>query len=485
MTIDIHRLRAYGRSIGVARPAAKDKEELIEDILSILACEVKPTERSKRGAPVKNDVVDERIPSKLAEITAECFINEVLVDVPEFDLGKEYKKMMDRTGGPLILTVNDPSVEREGSVSHALSRGQVVYADGEYLFFWEDGSEPENKILIPTDCVTQYDLRDGDMIACYFREKGDLKKFEKLVSVNGVAITFLKERPHFEDCTACYSKAPVRFFDGWKHIDVVNKYMDWLVPLTYGQRACVVSAPKEGKTRMILSLANAAESLNRDAEVLLFLIDQPPETIGEFRRIYGNKGLIYTTYDDDADRQVFLADFVLKRAKRYAEMGKTVVLFVDSLTALARAFNDTEASMGGKTLPCGLEVKTIHYLKKYLGTARCFEEGGSITILGSLNCATGNPMDDIVARELLEFSTLKVELSDDLALKRVYPAIDIEKTQGKYNEMVKTEEEMKTEFLFKNKVLSQVGLEAALNILKQSSSEEEFAKMVDDLAKQM
>ena len=109
--------------------------------------------------------------------------------------------------------------------------------------------------------------------------------------------------------------------------------MDWLVPLTYGQRACVVSAPKEGKTRMILSLANAAESLNRDAEVLLFLIDQPPETIGEFRRIYGNKGLIYTTYDDDADRQVFLADFVLKMAKRYAEMGKTVVLFVDSLTA--------------------------------------------------------------------------------------------------------------------------------------------------------
>jgi transcription termination factor Rho len=134
--------------------------------------------------------------------------------------------------------------------------------------------------------------------------------------------------------------------------------------------------------------------------------------------------------------------------------------------------------MGGKTLPCGLEVKTIHYLKKYFGTARCLEEGGSITIFGSLNVETGNPMDDIIARELSELATLKIELSEELALRRVYPAIQFEKSQGKYNKEIKPNEDFETEILVRNKVLPNIGSEGLLTLLNDSDTKKEFEEKI-------
>lgn len=484
VTIDIHRLRAYGRSIGVDRPAAKNKEDLIEDILAILAFELAPVERSKRGAPVKNDVVDDRIPAKMAEIKAECFAGDVMIDIPKFDLKKEYNELRKRMGGSSwTFEVNDPGKGKTGLVSKIISRGQVSYVDGEWLLYRQDGSIPENKIPIPVELVEKHKLRDGDFITCNFYEQGDFQRVEVITSINGVILQCLKEdRRNFNDCAACYSKERIKLFSQ-RYSSVANKCIDWLVPLSYGQRACVVSTPKAGKTRMILQLAEAVSSLNRGLEVIVLLVDQTHETVGEFRREFGDKGLIYTTYEDDVDRQVYVADWALQRAKRYAEMGKNVVFFIDSLTALARAYNDTEDSMGGKTLPCGLEVKTIHYLKRYFGTARCLEEGGSITMFGSLSIETGNPMDDIIARELSEFSTLKVELSDELAIKRIYPALDVEKTYGKYNEMLKTEAETKMEMLLRNNVLPHVGLEGAFNIFEQAQDKEEFERAINKLTK--
>ena len=452
-TIDIHRLRAYGRSIGVARPAAKDKEELIDDIVAILAFELAPVERSNRGAPVKNDAVDERIPAEIAKIKAECFKNDVMIDFdfPPYDFQKEVEEMLQRTEKARTLIVNDPSVERDGVVSQIVSRGQVSYIDGEWLLLPLDGSVPDGKTPIPQPLVEKYKLRDGDVITCYNREKDDWQRVEVILTVNGILEDRLKDRPHFDECNACYSQDRLRFYDDNEgFLSTSYKCIDWLYPVTKGQRACLISAPKAGKTKMLLQLAKAAKTLNRGAEVYVLLTDQSQETVGEFRRSFGYMNLLYTTYEDDADQQVFVADFVLKRAKRYAEGGKDVILFVDSLSALAHAFNDTTASVGGKTLPCGLEVKTIRYLKKYLGTARCLEKGGSITIIGSVNVDTGNPMDDVIARELVDVATLEIALSSSLAIKRIYPAIDFEKTHSNYYETTDAQETAGLDLLLKN-----------------------------------
>ena len=481
-TIDIHRLRAYGRSIGVSRPAAKDKEELIEDIVGILSYELAPVERSNRGAPVKNDSVDERLPAKIAEIKAECFVNDVMMDIPEYDFNKEYQQMLKDTEGARWLVVNDPQIETVGSVSKVVSRGQVCYYENEWFLFSFSGAFSEEKVPIPAQVIEEYKLRDGDVVTCYYRETSTWKKVEVVTSINGVALPFVKERPNFDECNACYSKQRICFYDENKFSSATHKCVDWLFPITEGQRACVISTPKAGKTQMLHSLANAASNLNSNTNILVLLSDQTHETVSEFRRNFNSMELAYTTYEDDADHQVYVAECILNRAKRYAEMGKRVILFVDSLTALARAFNDTEASMGGKTLPCGLEVKTIHYLKKYFGAARCLEKGGSITIIGSLSVDTGNPMDDIVARELSELATLKIELSNELAIQRIYPAIDFEKSTGKYNEMVKAEEEMQAEILLKNNVLPRLGSVGVLNLLKESNSQKECNDKIKSLS---
>ena len=477
-TIDLHRLRAYGRFVGVERPAAKDKETLIDDIVAILAFELSPVERSNRGAPVKNDAVDQRIPDKIAEIKAECFANDVMMDFPEFDLKKAYRDMVKERGDGLYLVVNDPAIETEGKVSKVVSWGQVSYMDDEWILLPLNGSFPDKKVPIPVPVIEKNKLREGDVISCYYREKGDLQKVEEILTINGVGADYFKDRPNFDECNACYSKDRIEVFEEGRFDALLCKTMGWVFPITCGQRGCVVAPPKTGKTRFLRDLAKIAKTLNSGEEVLMLLTDQTHETVGEFRRFYGDRGLVYTTYEDDADRQVYVAEWVLKRAKRYAEMGRKVVLFIDSLSALGRAFNDTEASMGGKTLPCGLEVKTIHYLKKYFGTARCLEEGGSITIFGSLNVETGNPMDDIIARELSELATLKIELSEELALRRVYPAIQFEKSQGKYNKEIKPNEDFETEILVRNKVLPNIGSEGLLTLLNDSDTKKEFEKKI-------
>ena len=477
-TIDIHRLRAYGRSIGVSRPAAKDKEELIQDIVAILAFELAPIERSNRGAPVKNDAVDERIPAKIAEIKAECFPNGITVEFPPYDFQAERERVYQETQQYGMLVVNDPAVERDGAISKIVSRGQVSYVDGEWILLPLDASVSDKKIPIPLSLVEQYALRDGDVITCNYREKDDWQKVEIIISVNGIWVEQLKERPRFDECNVCYSQKPFELYENGRFAKITHKCIDWIFPLTRGQRACVISAPKAGKTKTLFQLAEATKALNSAAEVFVLLIDQSYETVGEFRRVFGDTCFLYTTYEDDADRQVFVADYLLKRAKRYAESGKDVVLFVDSLTALAHAFNDTEASMGGKTLPCGLEVKTIHYLKKYFGSARCLENGGSITMVGAVGIDTGDPMDEIIARELSDIATMEFVLNNELAVRRIYPAIDFEKTQGKYNTKIKTKDEEEAEFLLKSVLLPKLGTEGILNLLRETKSKEDFIKIV-------
>ena len=251
-----------------------------------------------------------------------------------------------------------------------------------------------------------------------------------------------------------------------------------MLPIRKGQRGCVISAPKAGKTAVLKKLVESAQALNRRLEVFTLLVDQSHETVGEFKRISRSNSVFYSTYEDDADRQVFVADFVLKRAKRFAEMGKDVLIVIDSLNALAGAFNNTEASLGGKMLASGLESKTIHYLKKYFGAARCLEKGGSITILGAVNVGTGDPADETIARELSTLATMQLYLSEELAIKRIYPAIDFVKAFSKLEGYPQDEESRECEFLLRNKVLPAVGAEGVIKLLRETDNKEDFMQAI-------
>ncbi|MBQ4053542.1 MAG: hypothetical protein IJD33_04310, partial [Clostridia bacterium] len=241
-------------------------------------------------------------------------------------------------------------------------------------------------------------------------------------------------------------------------------------PIGKGHRGIIAASPKSGKSTLLTEIAAVAAKANKNLHVMTLLTDQAPEAIGQYRKIVGTDNLVYTTYEDTPERQVFVANFILNRAKRYAESGKDVLLFVDSFNALSRAYNDTDESAGGKVLAGGLENKTVQYLKRYFGAARCLEKSGSLTILGTMSMDTGNPADDLLKAELSAVSNLEIVLSDDLAKRRIYPPIDLLKTRGKSTSLMVAKEEERFRDLIVGTYLPSFGYEALKNLLDESVS---------------
>ncbi len=480
-SLGIGDLRNYGREIGVARPTAKKKEELVEEIIAILCGLQVPIPVSKQGAPVKNDRVDERIVAHLSKLKAEFFSNDVMIEFPEYDFQKEYDKMIEENRSKKWYAA-DPAGEKLGFRSEEVTWGQVHSNAEGYFVLPMDCGEVLSTVHLPEELVRAKDLRVGDEITCYTRiAPNEVVTVEEVVKVNGRWTETPPNRPHFEDCAVCTSTERIRVFNESKYKAVALKFIEWLLPIAKGQRGCVISAPKAGKTRLLLQIAAAASALNEDLEVYALLIDQAPEAVREFQGALKKASLFWTTYEDDADRQVLTADFLLNRAKRLAENGKDVLLVVDSLTALARAYNDTEESAGGKTLSCGLEIKTMRYMKKYFGAARCLEQGGSITILGAVSAETGNPFDDVVCAEFAAQANFEIRLSNAMAMRRMYPAMELPQARAKQRDGFLSEREEEVDFLLRNEVIEKIGAEGLLTILLQASSYEEFVKRIESI----
>jgi transcription termination factor Rho len=278
----------------------------------------------------------------------------------------------------------------------------------------------------------------------------------------------------FEEELACYPNERIHMVKGDGADSVTAKYFEWVFPLARGQRGCIFSAPKAGKSRILLDIVTALKGNDQNLEVLALLVDQPPEGVYAFHNQISSENLLYTTYDDEAERQVFVADFMLKRAKRMAELGKDVVLLIDSLSALARVYNETEYSLGGRTLSGDLESKTVHYIKKYLGSARCFQTAGSLTIIAAVACDTGSPFDTILASELVNISNLDVWLNEKAAVKRIYPAMDMQKSSVKYSETLMTDVDEEKRRAVWGKI-SELDAESLREILVQSSTFDELS----------
>jgi transcription termination factor Rho len=271
----------------------------------------------------------------------------------------------------------------------------------------------------------------------------------------------------------CYPSQPIQVYDGAQFSGVEHKFTQWLTPLGKGTRGLVISSPKAGKTQYLLSLVQAVKSLNPGVETYVLLVDQSLETVGSFRKVVGKDNLLYTTYEDEPDRQIFVANFLMKRAKAQVECGKDVFVFIDSFNALSRAYNDTEESAGGKLLASGLESKTIHYIKKYLGAARQMVEGGSLTILGSVSIGTGNPADEAIKTELSSVANLEICLNEELAYKRIFPALDMKLVYSKQDEHLRTDLAVKVEEGLRKQFLPTYGVEGILKLLQQFHSLEE------------
>lgn len=465
-TLSLMTLRPYGREVGVAQPTEKKKGELIEEIVGILTGEITPVARATKGAPVKDDFVDPKIAQKIEE-----FRKEFLPSAPRIS-----ERPINRNENVVVFRDGDaPEIEED-----RIYYGQLEAFNSVPCLMPLDGELCSETIFIEVEEIHRNNLREGDVVgATLFRNNGSLICGD-IQTINGVKCGDVR-RFMFECEASVYPNERLRFNEN-PALTPERKYLDWLLPISVGQRCLIASPPKAGKSKFLLNLLkNLLGKEDEQCEVFALLIDQSPELISSYCELLPENNLIVTTYEAEEVEHVFMAEFMLKRMKRFAEMGRNVVLIVDSLTRIARAYNDTDFSLGGKCLPCGLESKTLHYIKKFFGAARKFAKNGSLTMVASVSYGTGDEIDDVIYSELSSVAGGEIRLCDELALKRQFPAVDLLRSHFEQSQEMIDERQIECDRLLRQKALQQLSVGEVHEMIVSSASIEELCQKLRKL----
>ena len=280
-------------------------------------------------------------------------------------------------------------------------------------------------IYVSKEQMRQYGLKPGDTIECSIRVNPQPDKFfpmDKVIRINGLAPELAKQRIAFENLTPLFPDQKFKLCTG--HNDSLSvRMIDLFAPIGKGQRGLIVAQPKTGKTVLLKELANAILKNNPEVYMIVLLIDERPEEVTDMARSV-NAEVIASTFDEPAENQVKVANIVHEKAKRLVESGHDVVILLDSITRLARAYN-TVAPSSGKVLSGGVEAQALHKPKRFFGAARNIENGGSLTIIATALTETGSKMDDLIFEEFKGTGNMELQLDRKLANRRIFPAVDI------------------------------------------------------------
>ncbi|WP_459614647.1 transcription termination factor Rho [Bordetella sp. 2513F-2] len=327
-------------------------------------------------------------------------------------------------------------------------QGEQIFGDG-VLEVLPDGfgflRSPETSYLASTDDIyispsqiRRFNLHTGDSIEGEVRTPKDGERYFALVKVdkiNGAPPEAVKHRIMFENLTPLHPDKPMRLERDIKSEEnLTGRIMDIFAPIGKGQRGLIVAPPKSGKTVMMQHIAHAITTNYPDAVMIVLLVDERPEEVTEMQRTVRGE-VVASTFDEPATRHVQVAEMVIEKAKRLVEMKKDVVILLDSITRLARAYN-TVVPASGKVLTGGVDANALQRPKRFFGAARNLEEGGSLTILGTALVETGSRMDEVIYEEFKGTGNSEVHLERRLAEKRVYPAINLNKSGTRREELL-------------------------------------------------
>jgi len=327
-------------------------------------------------------------------------------------------------------------------------QGEQIFGDG-VLEVLPDGfgflRSPETSYLASTDDIyispsqiRRFNLHTGDSIEGEVRVPKDGERYFALVKVdkvNGMAPEAIKHRMMFENLTPLHPDAPMRLERDIKSEEnITGRILDIFAPVGKGQRALIVASPKSGKTVMMQHIAHAITTNYPDAVMIVLLVDERPEEVTEMQRTVRGE-VVASTFDEPATRHVQVAEMVIEKAKRLVELKKDVVILLDSITRLARAYN-TVVPASGKVLTGGVDANALQRPKRFFGAARNIEEGGSLTIIGTALIETGSRMDEVIYEEFKGTGNSEVHLERRLAEKRVYPSINLNKSGTRREELL-------------------------------------------------
>lgn len=332
------------------------------------------------------------------------------------------------------------------------TRGILEIVDAGFGFLrFDNFLSSEQDVFVSPIQIRRFNLKTGDMIECIAREPGEGDKFGALLfvkSVNGDEPGAAIRRKDFADLTPVYPSERINLEKGSNALSM--RMTDLIAPIGKGQRGLIVAPPKAGKTTLLKQIAQSIENQGVDAELIVLLIDERPEEVTDMKRsIKGH--VIYSTFDEQPQHHVKVAEMVLARAQRLVEHGKDVIILMDSITRLARAYNLVEPP-SGRTLSGGLDPAALYKPKKFFGAARKMEEGGSITILATALVETGSRMDDMIFEEFKGTGNMELHLDRKLSEKRIFPAINLNKSGTRREDNLMTPEELEAVWMMRRTV---------------------------------
>ena len=325
-------------------------------------------------------------------------------------------------------------------------------------------ASPDDVYLAPHQ-VRSHGLKTGDTVLCTIRPPKEGEKYFALVKVekiNGKTIEQIRDRVSFEHLTPLFPDEKLNLVD--KNDNYSNRIIDLVSPIGKGQRGLIVAQPKTGKTQLLKGLANAIAANHPEVYMIILLIDERPEEVTDMARSV-NAEVVASTFDEPADKHVKLANIVLEKAKRLTESGHDVVILLDSITRLARAYNTVQPA-SGKILSGGVDANALQKPKRFFGAARNIENGGSLTIIATALTDTGSKMDEVIFEEFKGTGNMELQLDRKLSNKRIYPAIDIVSSSTRREDMLLDKSTLQKLWVLRNHLADMNSEEAMKTMLK-------------------
>lgn len=490
-------LRAICREIGLKPKSTEAKNDLINNILQY--CKENPevlAETSDESAPVtneKNPITPEddyrgativpnvviNVGDQKAEQVAPVVRPKRMVRAePAYEPNEDIEPKNDQTD-------SKESAQPSQEAPRINVRSGILEINPEGFGFLraQNYRNSTQDTYVSSVKIRYHQLRQGDFIECYSKQVNASKPpaMVEILSVNGRPPETALGRPLFENCIPIYPDEKLKLEVEGKRNDLAMRAIDIIAPIGKGQRAMVVSPPKAGKTTLLKMIANAISANNPEVKIMVLLIDERPEEVTDMQRNI-NGEVIYSTFDEECDNHIRVAELVLSRAKRLVESGQDVVILLDSLTRLARA-NNVVAPSSGKTLSGGVDPVSLYFPKKFFGAARNIENGASLTIIATALVDTGSRMDDIVYEEFKGTGNMEIHLDRKLSEKRIFPAIDLLKSGTRKEELLLSQKELEGEYIIRRLLSngdSQEATESIISMMTRTQTNEDLIKCLNE-----
>ena len=498
--LSIFALRDLARECGHNSPTNKKKSELVEFILGCKGENVvngeEETHKKRRGRPPKKSTTQALLEEKTVNAVAEPKEQDIVEDNKEEKTGFKttyFDKKGNATNGRFNLNKaskqNSESEKEESKEKGPETNEQLEIREG-VLEICPDGygflrannyEQGDGDAYIAAPKIRKSGLRKGDYVKAYVKKLAENRPMsvQEIISINGDSPDKALSRPVFESLIPIYPDERFKLELATSKKDFAIRAIDLVAPIGKGQRAMIVSPPKAGKTTLLKKIANSVSSNYPDAHLMVLLVDERPEEVTDMQRSIKGE-VIFSTFDEMPDHHTKASEMVLERAKRLVELGQDVVILMDSLTRLARAYN-LVITPTGKTLSGGIDPGSLYLPKKFFGAARNIENGGSLTIIATALVDTGSRMDDVIYEEFKGTGNMEIHLDRKLSEKRIFPAIDLARSGTRREELLLSEEELLGIFAVR-KMLStgdvQESTEKLISMMMGTDTNKDFIQML-------